>query len=372
MSRKKVPEATTNIAHPHTIKKFGLIEEYVKSWAQKLIHYPKCNGIVFIDCMCNSGVYKDDNGNAVSGTPIRVANYLSEFMNTYPDKQAWCFFNDLSAEKIEVLKLHLPANTKNFQIVTRTDDGNALLKAINIPSHLQVHSLLVYDPYTASIDWEALLPFIRKWGDVIINHMVSDSIRGVSQAKSNAAVEKYELTYFASIQELVTFGSNREAYEKRVQEIMAELRGRPNNRYYIASFPFFNTRNALVYNLIFGSSSIEGFKLFKKTAWQTFGGKSSLKDTRGAENLFILDMTGEGLVTTKTDEYCYYPQDIVKYLHDKFKGRANVPFDEIWGELDEHPVFPSEGYRTLIKKDLKALYGASVSQTSITFTDRGF
>ena len=107
MSKKKAPESATNIAHPHTIKKFDLIEAYVKAWAQKLIHYPKCNGIVFIDCMCNSGVYKDDNGNAVSGTPIRVANYLSEIMNTYPDKQAWCFFNDLSAEKIEVLKLRV-------------------------------------------------------------------------------------------------------------------------------------------------------------------------------------------------------------------------------------------------------------------------
>ena len=372
MSRKKAPESADNIARPHTIKKFDLIEAYVKAWAQKLIHYPKCNGIVFIDCMCNSGVYKDDTGKAVFGTPIRVANYLSELMNTYPDKQAWCFLNDLSAEKIEILKLHLPANTKNFHIVTRTDDGNALLKAITIPSHLQVHSLLVYDPYTASIDWEAIIPFIRKWGDVIINHMVSDSIRGVSQAKSNAAVGKYEQTYFTSIQELATFGSNREAYEKRVLEIMAELRGRPNNRYYIASFPFFNTRNALVYNLIFGSSSIEGFNLFKKTAWQTFGGKSSLKDTRGTENQLILDMTGEGLITTKTDEYCYYLQDIAKYLQDKFKGRANVPNEEIWGELDEHPVFPSEGYRTLIKKELKALYGDRVFQTSITFTDRGF
>ena len=43
-------------------KKFELIEAYVKEWAPKLLNYHKCNGIVFIDCMCNSGLYKDDNG----------------------------------------------------------------------------------------------------------------------------------------------------------------------------------------------------------------------------------------------------------------------------------------------------------------------
>lgn len=41
-------------ASPHTIKKFELIEEYIKSWAQKLLLTESCNGLIFIDCMCNS------------------------------------------------------------------------------------------------------------------------------------------------------------------------------------------------------------------------------------------------------------------------------------------------------------------------------
>lgn len=49
-------------ASPHTIKKFELIEEYIKSWAQKLLLTESCNGLIFIDCMCNSGVYTDDAG----------------------------------------------------------------------------------------------------------------------------------------------------------------------------------------------------------------------------------------------------------------------------------------------------------------------
>ena len=370
MARKQNPEVTIDTAYPHTVKKFELIEEYVKAWAQKLLNYQECSGIVFIDCMSNSGVYQDDNGNEVFGTPIRVANYLSGIMENYQSKQAWCYFNDLSAEKIEILKSRLPADTSNFHIVTRTDDGNALLKAIKNLANLGLHYLLVYDPFEAAVDWEALLPFIRNWGDVIINHMVSDSIRAVSQVKRASAIAKHEQTYLASIQELATFGSNREAYEKRVQEIMTALRGDLRKRYYIASFPFFNTRNALVYNLILGSSNIEGFKLFKRIAWNTFGGKSSAKDTHGNENQLKFDFTNAGGVTTQTDEYCYYPQDIVKYLHDKFKGRVDVPLGEVWADLEEHPVFPSEGYRLQIKRGLKSTYGDTVSKSSITFTNR--
>lgn len=370
MINEMTTEVKIDTARPHTIKKFELIEEYVKAWAQKLLNYQECNGIVFIDCMSNSGIYQDVNGKEVIGTPIRVAKYISEIMESYTDKKAWLFFNDLSPEKIELLKTHLPAETANLFIGTQNGDGNEFLKSIDIPNRLQVSYLLIYDPYQASIDWEALLPFLRRWGEVIINHMVSDSIRGVSQAKSNTAIAKYEQTYLSNIQELATFGNNREAYEKRIKEIMNALRGTSGKRYYIASFPFFNTRNSLVYNLIHGSGNVEGFKLFKKTAWKTFGGKSSAKDTHGRENQLMLALTGEDMVTTPTDEYCYYVKDIAKYLYSVFKGRNDVPLKEVWGALDEHPVFPSEGYLKEIKNTLKNDYNCKISRSSINFPDR--
>jgi three-Cys-motif partner protein len=372
MVGKKNLATTFDTASPHTIRKFELIEAYVKAWAPKLLNYQECDGVFFIDCMSNSGIYQDGEGKEVFGTPIRVANYISDLMRHYPGKQAWLCFNDLSVGKIEVLKSYLPANTSNFNISTRCCDGNDLLKEMagNFEKFPKTNYLLVYDPFEASIDWAALMPFVNHWGDVIINHMISDSIRGASQAKRDQAISKYEQTYLAGIEELATFGSDRDAYETRIQEIVADLRSSSGKRYYIASFPFFNTRNALVYNLIYGSSYIEGFKLFKKTAWQTFGGKSSSKDTHGTENQLMLDMTGGGIITTKTDEYCYYPQDIVKYLHEKFKRQPNVPLDEVWGTLDEHPVFPSEGYKPQIKSMLKSTYDDIISKSSITFTDR--
>lgn len=372
MAHRKSTEIAIETASPHTIKKFELIEEYVKAWAQKLLNFQFCNGIVFIDCMCNSGVYHDINGHEVVGTPIRVSSYISEIMKTYTNKQAWLCFNDLSADKIKVLQSHLPANAGNFHISTRSTDGNALLRDIarNLPKYQRISYLLVYDPYTASVDWEALMPFLRNWGEVIINHMVSDPIRGISQVKSNAAIQKYEQTYWANIQELSTFGNDRDAYEERIQEIMNTLRGTSGDRYYIASFPFFNTRNTLVYNLIHGSSNIEGFKLFKRTAWKIFGGKSSTKNTHGSENQYTFNLCGNGELSTPTDEYCYYIKDIAKYLYSLFQGKTNVPLKEVWGSLDEHPIFPSEGYANEIKYVLKTDYSCKISRSSITFTNR--
>ena len=76
-------------ASPHTIKKFELIEEYIKSWAQKLLLNGSCNGLIFIDCMCNSGIYTDDAGQSVKGTVVRVSEALREAARTYTDKNIY-------------------------------------------------------------------------------------------------------------------------------------------------------------------------------------------------------------------------------------------------------------------------------------------
>ena len=128
MPVKKSKVITT--AKPHTIKKFELIEMYIKAWAQKLMLNNACNGLIFIDCMCNSGVYKDINGNIVYGTPIRVANALLDVARTYSDKQVFLYFNDLNTARVEELKKHLPPDERNFKIITLNEDATELLDTI--------------------------------------------------------------------------------------------------------------------------------------------------------------------------------------------------------------------------------------------------
>ena len=363
---------------PHTIKKFELIEAYVQAWAHKLLEYGRntgnCNGIVFIDCMCNSGMYRHKyTGELVEGTPIRVARILADIMReqNYQNQQAWLYFNDLSQEKIDELQKHMPTETRNFHINLSVGDGNDLLKQIGsrLSSQAKIHYLLVYDPYQATIDWVALLPFIRNWGEIILNHMVYDSIRAVSQATRPTTISKYESTYLAKIEDLIAFGSDRDAFEQRIKDIITVLNGENHKRYYIASYPFFNLKNTVVYNLIHCTSSMVGFKLYKSTAWSTFGGKSSMKRSKVDPGQLTFDFctdSDELVMTTATDENCYYVQDIVKFIIDTFSGRMDVPLKEIWDTVDEHPIFPSDLYKNEIKDQLRQ-QGYKVHRSSIDF-----
>lgn len=359
-------------AHPHTIKKFELVEAYVQTWAQKLLQNPICKKIVFIDCMCNSGVYTDDSGNEVYGTPIRVARILRDTAGQYPRKKIYMYLNDNSLGKIELLKEKLPGEKNNFKYSITVGDGNDLLKKIGpqLQNADGIHYFLFYDPFEATIDWEALAPFFRSWGEVLINHMLYDSVRAIKQVKSQAAMKKYENTYLSDFEDLLPYGSDKTAYERRVEQIITALKGASRRKYFIGAFPLFNTRNSLMYDLVHCTSNVAGFRLYKRTAWKTFGGKSSTKNTHGEENQLMLDFDHTGYARTKVDECCYYVKDIVDFLQEQFRGRDDVPLSELWDLLDTHPVFPFDGYRKEIKDGLKNTYGATTSKNTISFTDR--
>lgn len=357
MSTKR--KSVISKASPHTIKKFELIEEYIKSWAQKLMLNGSCNGLIFIDCMCNSGIYTNDDGEMVKGTAVRVSEALLEVARTYTDKTVYIYLNDKDTKRVDELEKYLPQDERNFKIITSRSDAHELLRTIGPQLYEtgHLHYFLLYDPYDATIDWEALLPFFRNWGEVMINHMVSDPVRAIKNAKRKITKAKYENTYLEDFEKLVPYGSNKTAYESRVEEIINSLKGA--RRYYVSAFPFYNTQNSLVYNLIHCTSNKEGFKLYKKSAWKVFGAQSSTKHS--AENRQLsFNLFGE--IAEEEDESCLHVIDIAKYLQRGLRGRKQVPLDEMWDMLDNHPIFPSEGFRNEIKSDLTGFFDAKIEQ----------
>jgi len=357
----------------HTIKKFELIEEYVKRWARILLNNQSCNRIVFIDCMCNSGEYYDKHKCQVFGTAVRVYRALLDISREYPNKQIDVYFNDIKPRKIEHLKTLIDTTeTSNFHVNISIKDGNELIKQIGNNLKPYSHYLLVYDPYDAAIDWNAIFPFLNGWCEVIINHMVSDTIRAIRIAKSEEAINKYKKTYLMEFEKLIPYGSDKAVYEQRIEEIIMALRRNKRREYYIAAFPFFSRNNVMLYHLIHCTSNLAGFKLYKEIAWKTFGGKSSIKNTHGQENQFKFDIDGTGYATTLNDEYCYTVYDIVNYLQNIFEGQQKVDKKEIWDVLDKHPVFPSNGFKKQIVKILIQDFGAveENNRKSISFAPR--
>ena len=362
-------------ASPHSIKKFELISAYVEAWIQILMQYPNCKGIVYIDCMSNSGVYKNDSGDEIEGTPLRVSKIIAKTMETYPKKQAYLYFNDLDSRKIDLLKTRIPQQTCNFQIYTEVMDANELLRKIGsqfASMFKDIHFLLIYDPYDAHIEWDAMMPFLKNWGEIIINHMVSDTIRAVKMAKKPEVIEKYEETYQTSINKLMSFGSDRNAFEKMIEKIILNGSGRKKGRYYVASFPFFNSNNSVVYNLIHCTGHYKGFELFKTTAWKTFGDKSSLKNTHNNQDQMQFNFNKDGIVNfdTPIDDSCYNLRDAAKYVQNHFAGKTNVPNDDVWAYLGEHPVFPTRDYKDKIKDVLKRDFYMKASRSTMTFSNK--
>lgn len=356
-------------ASHHTLQKFDIFEKYIKAWAQKLLNYSNCQKIVFIDCMSNSGEYRDSEGKNVYGTPVRAAKILSDYAYQYPNKEIVLYFNDNSAEKIELLKSIIKFRERsNYHIDFGIGDGNKYLDRIcgDFVGRDGTHYLLIYDPFDASICWPSLVHYLNNWGEVIINHMVSDTARAVRVAKSPQAIEKYENTYLASLKSLVECGSDKKLFEERIKDIIKSLRA-GRKQCYIASFPFFNSQNTLLYNLLFCSGNIEGLKLYKKTVWQQFEGKSSEKKTHFSSEQQVFDFSGNDIVSYSSDEGCYTVHDIADYVFKAFKGKGEVSLKDIWSMLDEHPIFPSDGFKPQIKKDLAERYGAIVKQSSIVF-----
>lgn len=364
-------------ASPHTIKKFELISEYVKVWINILMLNSKCKGIVYIDCMSNSGVYRNEIGEEIKGTPLLVSEIIAEAMTRYTSKQAYLYFNDKEEDKIELLNTRLPKQTENFHVNTEVMDANELLRKIGkqfSTMFQDMHFLLIYDPYDAHIEWDAMMPFLKNWGEVILNHMVSDPIRAVKMAKKPETIEKYEETYQSNIEELNSFGSDRDAFEEKIKKIIRDGSGRKEGKYYVASFPFFNSTNSVVYNLIHCTGHYRGFELFKTTAWHTFGDHSSMKNTHNDENSMQMSFTENGEIVCEysPDTSCYNLRDAALYVQRHFAGMVDVSNDTVWGYLGEHPVFPTRDYKNKIKDVLKREYGMKASRSSMTFLDRRY
>lgn len=191
MARKKQANVITE-AKPHTVKKFELIERYVDEWARKILGFngtegrEGSRGVVYIDCMCNSGRYTDVDGNPIEGTALRVAKKLNAIIQGYPDREAILIFNDLEKARVQHLRKEIEdANLTNISVSYNVGDCNTFLRGLNISTFSnQYNTLLLYDPYRAAIDWDAIKPYLNRWGEVIINHMTFDTSRGVAQAKN--------------------------------------------------------------------------------------------------------------------------------------------------------------------------------------------
>lgn len=366
-TQNKIEFVNDEIAE-HTNKKFEIISAYIYNWAYKLLGNGNCNKLVYIDCMSNSGVYHTKDSEIIKGSALRVLENLKKVSDNFKGKDICVYFNDYNSDKIELLKQNISnIDTGRLIVSTQNMDASEMLAGYkNEISGKGTHYFLLYDPYDASIDWVALKPFLGNWGEVLINHMVSDTLRAVSQVKDENKKKKYEETYLVDkIEDLFKYGTDRNKYQERINDIIGVISDMNKRNTYISSFPIFNKKNAVVYNLVHCTPNIIGKRLFKKTAWKVFGDKSSNKRINENEQYRIGGDTFATIVSNTVDE-CYRVSDIAEYLYNKFKGQT-VNKLVIEKTLDDHPLFPYEGYKNDIYNELKFLYKVTVKPKELIF-----
>lgn len=345
-------------AKPHSIKKFEMISSYTDAWARKILGFQKSEGLVYIDCMSNCGYYLDDNSNMVEGTAIKVVKALEKLSENYPQKTIDIYFNDYEQWKVDYLKAAINSlGVKKVEIHYSNLDSSEFLNSLSLKTFSNKSTLLIYDPFKAAIDWDALQPYLNGWCEVIINHMIHDTTRGAKQAKKQEVIDRYEQTYKCSINEILNICTDRDKLDSIVIDIIEKSVSNNPREHYIASFPFYNRTKGLVYNLLMCTSNIEGMKLYKKVAWKNFGNRSSTKkDFVNTQLQFSFD---DGSIEMETDEHCYNITDIAMYVYNKYHTSGKVLLDIVYYDLDRHPIFPTDGYKNDIKNELKSLYGVS-------------
>lgn len=270
------------IRYDGTKIKIQFMKQYISAWYNKVLRYkPKygeqAKGVVFIDCMSNSGAYEEE-GLLIKGTAQHAEElFLNQNGSCYRDRAFKIYLNDVSKERVNCqlcIWRSKQNDRKNVEVSIFNKDvydflkeeGNYILDKAKLNNW---YVLLFYDPYYVQFDWDILSPFINYHKtDIILTHFwKNDTKRALGQNVKNKQVKnKYEKAYGIDYEELYKnlktmnhIESNeylRELFKKQIVE-------RTSKNKYIGIAPIFNRTNNVVYDIVSVSTSVESRNLLK-------------------------------------------------------------------------------------------------------------
>ena len=259
----------------HTQYKIKYIKDYVRRWLNVAVNYRQRN-IVFIDSMCNAGVYK----NGVKGTCIEVIELFIEYAKENQAKQFYVFLNDYDKDKIRVLNglinnYNMPNNLKININDKDVVEYLSLLIEKNTFSN-SCFTLLYTDPYNFGIP--NLLTTIKRFIDefyceLLFNYFSSDVTRNKKNTSAKNKMSKIKNELSSVITDInIDDDENKEILSK----LISTYKDTKNIKYSFA-YRFNNTNNAELYYIIFFTPNKRGLELIKESIWEVFNGEESFK-----------------------------------------------------------------------------------------------
>ena len=259
----------------HTQYKIKYIKNYVKRWLNVAVNCSQRN-IVFIDSMCNAGVYKD----GIKGTCIEVVELFIRYAKENNNKQFYIFLNDYDENRIKILNEILNSYDKpnNLKISVKNKE---VVEYLNLLIDKNVFTgscftLLYTDPYNFGITnlLSTIKNFIDKYYcELLFNFFSSDIRRNRNNISAQDKMSKIK-------NELSSVITNINVVEDENKEILDKLintyKNTKNIKYSFA-YRFNNTNNAELYYIVFFTPNRRGLELIKETIWEVFNGEESFK-----------------------------------------------------------------------------------------------
>ena len=259
----------------HTQYKIKYIKDYIRRWLNVAVNSRQRN-IVFIDSMCNAGIYK----NGVKGTCIEVIELFIEYAKENQAKQFYVFLNDYDQDKIMVLKkLISNYNTPNNLRINITDKDVVKYLTLLIEKNIFSNScftLLYTDPYNFGIPnlLTTIKTFIdRFYCELLFNYFSSDVTRNKNNTSAKNKMSKIKNELSSVITDInIDDDENKEILNK----LISTYKDTKNIKYSFA-YRFNNTNNAELYYIIFFTPNKRGLELIKESIWKVFNGEESFK-----------------------------------------------------------------------------------------------
>lgn len=259
----------------HTQYKIKYIKDYVRRWLNVAVNYRQKN-IVFIDSMCNAGIYK----NGIKGTCIEIIELFIEYAKENQSKQFYVFLNDYDKDKIRVLNElisnynmpnNLKINIKDKDVV----EYLSLLIEKNTFSN-SCFTLLYTDPYNFGIPnlLTTIKTFIDKfYCELLFNYFSSDVTRNKNNISAKNKMSKIKNELSSVITDInIDDDKNKEILNK----LISTYKNTKNIKYSFA-YRFNNTNNTELYYIIFFTPNKRGLELIKESIWEVFNGEESFK-----------------------------------------------------------------------------------------------
>lgn len=259
----------------HTQYKIKYIKDYVRRWLNVAVNYRQRN-IVFIDSMCNAGIYK----NGIKGTCIEVIELFIEHAKENEAKQFYVFLNDYDKDKINVLRdLISNYNIPNNLRINITDKDVVEYLSLLIEKNTfssSCFTLLYIDPYNFGIP--NLLATIKRFIDkfyceLLFNYFSSD----VTRNKKNASAKNKMSKIKNELSSVITDINIEDDENKEILNKLISTYKHTNNIKYSFAYRFNNTNNAELYYIIFFTPNKRGLELIKESIWEVFNGEESFK-----------------------------------------------------------------------------------------------